>query len=43
MKSGEYVRMGAFIKVDSKNEAFLFGAAGDTAAFTPEKLFITPA
>ncbi len=41
MKNGEYVRMGAFMKVDSKTELFLFGAAGDTAAFTAEKFFVT--
>ncbi|MBP9686392.1 MAG: hypothetical protein KBD66_01165 [Candidatus Doudnabacteria bacterium] len=39
-KSGEYVRLGVFLKVDSKNEAFLFGAAGDTAAFTADKFFV---
>lgn len=41
LKSGEYVRMGAFMKVDSKNEVFLFGAAGDTGAFVAEKFFVT--
>lgn len=41
LKSGEYVRMGAFMKVDSKTEAFLFGAAGDTGAFTADKFFVT--